>query len=99
GWHPSGSAILPVINSAEKVSSSQIIRAQVYDQLYADGVFQKFFEQMSAGNLRVIGDIKAEKREYTFTIKDTEGNTLHTSKDIYNPNTENLRVEDSFLYE
>jgi hypothetical protein len=52
---------------------------------------------MSAGNLHVIGDIKAEKREYTFTIKDTKGNTLHTSKDIYNPSLGDMTVSDSFL--
>jgi hypothetical protein len=59
--------------------SSQIIQAA------AATMGEAFFNRLSDGTVKVVGELKAEQRQYTFTLVDGRGKVLQTFMDNSSP--------------
>jgi hypothetical protein len=80
-----GEVQLSTAIGARRESEEATIAAQVVDHIRASASGSDFLRALDNGTVRVIGELQAEKREYTFKLVDARGNVLQTFKDVYNP--------------
>jgi hypothetical protein len=90
-----GEVQLPVAVGARKEAEEVTVSAQVIDAIRSSVVGNDFLRMLESGAVRVVGELKAEKREYTFKLVDENDKLIKTFPDIYNPTAQSMLLTDN----
>ena len=85
GKYEKGEVKTSLAQQAERETAQIAVGAQQIDVIRESGFFSEYLNGLANNTLRVVGEIKAEQREYTFRILDAYGKELFKAKDVYNP--------------
>jgi hypothetical protein len=69
GAYKRGSASLAAATNARNEAEQQVLASQIIENIRVK-VGEEFFSRLENGTVRVVGELSADKREYTFWLKD-----------------------------
>jgi hypothetical protein len=94
GVYTKGETRLAYAHAASQENREVLVSSQIIQAATAK-MGEAFFNRLSDGTVKVVGELKAEQRQYTFTLVDERGTVLQTIMDNSSPIHTSMNLERS----